>query len=604
MRTILVCLAVLCGASALRAEESREWDIRGLECPDREGRAVRIGFRPAEGPTEDRWMTDGETILEWIRGTVNVNGWDDNLNRLELRGGVLSATASAEDIAAIGGLLAELKARAARTVELEVEILEVASATAAGLTPGALEDKTAEALRAAARDKAQGRVLHRLVARAAADRYGVASSLRRRTYVADFDIEIAQHATVADPVVETLLEGSILEFRPHFAAGGDSLSLELLLQAAHVAEMAPFVLPAASGGLLELPRLDADELRTCFVATPGKTLLLSATDFRPGTAGRVTLVLARARVEGAAGNLAAATGPGDVFRAWNISAFLQLPWDDVHPPVLGLADPMEADLPSAICPVCTDGEQPWGDAIIDWVKIQVAESVWEEAGRDVAILGDQLVVRAPVEAQEAIARALDTTEPLLGTNVSLESWLVAFPESEWLSRRDVLERPKGIPDALFDELLQLPEKGAARLVASASALGRSGSPFYALRGRHAAFVADHDVEIAEAAKAWDPVVEALNDGLLLNASVLQAADGLLRVGLRSEIAQASLEAALETGAVAGGAVQTPACAEMPLACDIQVADGKAFVAATAARVGAKGPEVWVCFVRARMIGEK
>lgn len=598
MRAIIVCLAVLCGASALGAEETREWDIRGLTYPDRDVRAVRIGFAPAEGRTEERWSTDGETILEWIRETVNVDGWDGHLGRLELRGGILSATAGAEDIAAIGGLLEELKARAARTVALEVEILEVASGAAAGLTPGALEDKTAEGLRASAR------VLHRLVARASADRYGVASSLRRRTYVADFDIEIAQHATVADPVVRTLLEGSILEFRPHFAAAGDALSLELLFQAAHVAELTPFKLPAASGGLVELPRVDGDELRTCFVAEPGKTFLVSLTDFRPATAGRVTLVLARARVEGAAGQLAAAAGAGDVYRAWNISAFLHLPWDDIHPPLLGLADPAEADLPSAVCPVCSGGEEPWGDAVVEWAKIQVAATVWEEPGRDVAILGDQLVVRAPVEVQDAIARALDTTEPLIGTNVSLESWLVAFPESEWLSRRDVLERPKGIPDALFDELLQLPEKGAARLVATSSALGRSGSPFYALRGRHAAFVADHDVEIAEAARAWDPVVESLNDGLLLNASVLQAADGLLRVGLRSEFAQAALEAALETGAEAGGAVQTPACTEMPMACDVQVADGKAFVAATAMREGAKGPEVWVCFVRARTLGEK
>ncbi len=604
MHAFMAVAVVLGSAWAVRAEEAREWDVRGLTIEEREDRAVGIGFRPGESGHDEHLATTADEVAEWLRSTVNPDGWDNSAKQLECHGGVIQAVASKEEIAEIDQLIAELKARASRTVELEIEIVEVDAAAASGLVPGPLEDPAAEALRTAARDVARGRLLARLVARSRGGEHGQASSVRRRTYVADYDIEIAQHATAADPVVRSLAEGALLEFRPNLSASGESLTLEILLQTARLAGMAAFSLPAASGGPIDLPRMDCSELRTCVAVTPGKTVLLAATDFRPATAGRTTLILARTRIDGAALKPADPGPAGDVFRSWNVSALLNLPASSIHPPRLGLPEPHDDASASDPCPICSGERQYRRDTIADWVRRQTGDAVWEEPGRNVTVLGDQLVVHAPAEAQEAIAKALAGAELLLGSNVTLETWLVAFPEPEWLSRRDVLERPKGIPEALFDELIQLPAKGAARLVASSSALGLSGSPLYAIRGRCAAYVADHDVEIADSAKAWDPVVNSMNDGFLLSAGVLPAAEGLLRVGLESGLAEASLDAALATGADSGGVVQNPSCDMLPLECDVQVPDGRGFVAATAVRDGAKGREVWVYFVRARTPGEK
>ncbi|KAF0240049.1 MAG: hypothetical protein FD180_5076 [Planctomycetota bacterium] len=153
-------------------------------------------------------------------------------------------------------------------------------------------------------------------------------------------------------------------------------------------------------------------------------------------------------------------------------------------------------------------------------------------------------------------------------------------------------------------MARAPRRPRARLVAASSALGRTGNPFHALRGRHADFVADDDVEIAWGAKAWDPVVESVNDGFLLSAGVLQTTEGRLRVTLQSALAEASLSEALESGAEAGGALQTPSCEMVPLGCDAHLQDGRAFVASAVAREGVKGREIWVYLVRAKTVAVK
>ncbi|MEK7468809.1 MAG: hypothetical protein AAB074_15645 [Planctomycetota bacterium] len=605
MRVSIAILAVLAFATAASAQERRTWDLRSLTDPRPEKRGPRIGFVVYEPPVGAAPETEGtgDSIALLLGQTVNAGAWDSGVDTLEYANGTLRVTAGPEVLQSIAAALELLEKRAARTIVVEMEMVELAPGVADGLAPGLLDEAAAAGLRAAAADKARGRVAHRLVARGGGGRYAVASSLRRKTYVRDFDIEIAQQSAIADPIMDELQEGAVLEMRPHFSAGEDLLHLELLIQTARLAELADFKLPAASGGRLELPRMDSTEIRTYVALQPGRTLLLAATDYRPFTPGWTTAVLLRARVEGASDAVAERAGNAEVFRAYSIGALLRLPWFDRRPPHLGLNDPPENG-GGIRCgpgpdPTCLDL-----DELDERIKAGTGEETWSEDGCRYAIIGDDLVVHAPPEVQDKIRRTLTDLELRLGANLAAESWLLAFPESEWLARRDVLERAGGLPDALFGDILGLVQKGTARLVAQSSALGRTGSPFHSLRGRHADFVAEHDVEIAWGAKAWDPVIDSLNDGFLLHAGVLQATEGRLQVKLQSGLAEASMAEALETESETGGAVQTPTCEVVSLGCDAHLQDGRAFVASAVTRNGAKGREVWVYLVRARTLGAK
>jgi hypothetical protein len=245
------------------------------------------------------------------------------------------------------------------------------------------------------------------------------------------------------------------------------------------------------------------------------------------------------------------------------------------------------------------------EKLLERIRKATGEEAWSAPGRTLTVLGDELVVHAPPGVHGIVARTLADLDARLGDPVAVESWLVAFSEAEWTARRDVVQRAGGIPEALFGDLLAVARSGAgARVISASAALGRAGSPFHSMLGRSACFVSDYDVVISTGAKAWDPVVERVDDGLLLHAGVLPASDGRLRVSLKSALAEASFGAPFVSDAESGGSVQTPVCDLVPLVCDAQVHDGKAFLAATAVREGPKGREVLAFLVRATSAGRK
>ncbi|KAF0240048.1 MAG: hypothetical protein FD180_5075 [Planctomycetota bacterium] len=346
MRALAAVLALLACAAAASAQERREWDVRSLTDPRSEKRGPRIGFAPREEAMGESQAEDisGDDIALLLRSTVNADAWDSGVNALEFHEGTIRATAGPEVLKTLSEAIELLQAAAGRTIVVEAEVLELAPGIADGLAPGLLEDAAAASLRAAAADKARGRVAHRLVARGGAGRFALASSLKSRTYVRDFDIEIAQQASIPDPVMGELREGILLETRPHFSSGDDVLHIELLIQTARLAELADFKLPPASGGRLELPRMDCQEIRTVVGVPPGRTALLVCTDFRASSPGWTTAILLRARIEGAPAPAAERAGEADVFRAYSVGALLRLPWLGVTPPKLGLQDPDDEPL--------------------------------------------------------------------------------------------------------------------------------------------------------------------------------------------------------------------------------------------------------------------
>lgn len=345
MRAIAAVLVLLGCATIVSAQERREWDLRSLTAARTARRAPQIGFWPggdnAVGVGTQNDGISGDDILIILSQTVNAGAWDSGDNSIDYSNGLLRATAQPEILKRLAAEIEILQAQEARTVVIEVEILELGPGAADGLAPGILDEAAAAALRAAAADKARGRVVHHLVARGAAGTWALASSLRRRTYVHDFDIEIAQQASIPDPVMRELEDGALFEARPRFASGDDLVHLELRLQTAVLAELADFKLPALSGGRLELPRVNCTEIRTYIAVPPGRTALVAATGYRASTPGWTTTLLVRARVEGAPAPANAAAAEGDVFCSYNVGALLHLPPFGVSPPKLGLENPQE-----------------------------------------------------------------------------------------------------------------------------------------------------------------------------------------------------------------------------------------------------------------------
>ena len=105
---------------------------------------------------------------------------------------------------------------------------------------------------------------------------------RSIAYVKDFDVEIAQAAVIADPIVDVAKEGVVLDVRPIVSSDNRFITLELRPTVATLRR--PFRLFSTSLGVgtavtFEVPELRKESLKTTVIMPDGGTLLLGGLKF-------------------------------------------------------------------------------------------------------------------------------------------------------------------------------------------------------------------------------------------------------------------------------------------------------------------------------------
>jgi type II secretory pathway component GspD/PulD (secretin) len=100
---------------------------------------------------------------------------------------------------------------------------------------------------------------------------------RQEAYIKDYDVEIAQASVVADPVVDIVREGVVLDVRPIVSNDRRFVTLELRPTVATlVRPIRQFSSPLAIGTpvLIDMPELRKESLKTTVVVPDGGTILL------------------------------------------------------------------------------------------------------------------------------------------------------------------------------------------------------------------------------------------------------------------------------------------------------------------------------------------
>jgi type II secretory pathway component GspD/PulD (secretin) len=95
--------------------------------------------------------------------------------------------------------------------------------------------------------------------------------------VRDYDVEIAQGAVVADPVVDVIRDGSILDVRPVVSADRRFITMELRPTVANLPRPIPTFQTSLGIGndvILQLPELEVERARTTVTIPDGATLML------------------------------------------------------------------------------------------------------------------------------------------------------------------------------------------------------------------------------------------------------------------------------------------------------------------------------------------
>jgi type II secretory pathway component GspD/PulD (secretin) len=104
------------------------------------------------------------------------------------------------------------------------------------------------------------------------------SVINQRAYVQDFDVEVATSQAIADPVINVLIEGVVLEVRPTISQDRKYIRMEIRPTVAEITSLTPF--STNLGGTVgqpvefELPELEVQSIATTAVIPDGASILL------------------------------------------------------------------------------------------------------------------------------------------------------------------------------------------------------------------------------------------------------------------------------------------------------------------------------------------
>jgi hypothetical protein len=314
----------------------RVFDLRDLthRIPDHAGPEVGLVVGSEEGGAGAAFMDavddpqageryDPGMIRSLVMERVYPESWDEGANFAELVLGHLVVVNRREALAKIEGLLAEMRERRVRGVEVVTRFLSIPTADLAPV----LEQGAKEKGRAFLSPEQAGKIL------ALADRDPAArlsttvfplfhkqrASLqtgRSIPYVRDLDVEVAQNAAVGDPITGRLLEGTFLDYRAEIDPAEDEATLELRPTLALLKKM---TVSDVGGGRIEegkkgegqegplqpplvgrimLPELELQKIRATLTLRNGSTALLFCPSEAGADSGRDLVLLVSVRTMG------------------------------------------------------------------------------------------------------------------------------------------------------------------------------------------------------------------------------------------------------------------------------------------------------------------
>lgn len=315
----------------------------------------------------------------------------------------------------------------------------------------------------------------------------LSEAVRGARRLVDVDVEIAQDAAIADPIVRRVEEGVRVFARGAPLTDGRFL-LRVLASSADLTD-APRRLALGQDelGELDLPELDAGFVSTEMLLEAGRTqsIVLS----RPEGEQRVLLFrLAEPALENVGGTLRGVP-IGAFSRAYPL---LSLVASDLGPH----AEETPLDV------IASDGEF---DRLSRDFAVQVIERVMESDFDEDRATGDVL------------GWILGGAYLLRGPAASLDRAQAAIAQ---------LERQVFRPARLSVRIEERPvDGGPARQIGHVSAPVAQGLPTALAAYRQLAFVSDYDVEVAEKSQIADPLVGVALAGILVNAIVADTGHG-------------------------------------------------------------------------------
>jgi hypothetical protein len=576
-RTLFVALAVLLIGTSTAATAGDERTATRIFNVSRLVAQVRDASRGHFGPAVPAGCTDCfpdkddedsglvvYEVMELLRTFVDTESWDRaGVAIVPIGKGHLVISQTPENLERVRMFLAWLEACVCRRVDMSVHWLvfgpgSVARLRATGsldaVARGTLDDDEVEALLtevAAPDNEHESGSLSSIG--------GKLVALRRTTivsYVADYEVEVAQDSQIGDPVVGQGREGLEVHVRATPLADGSAVGLTVIGCAGRFRRPMPTVqLEAEELGTLDLPEFEIVRVSARAVVAAGRTMATGVWSPRGENDRRLCVLLLKPRDRRRVvksplvgvdffdcGFLTSHTDESGIGRL-----FGEEPWDLPGWSALGL--------------LSTSGSSPTvsSDGIIDLIMTVVAPESWEE---DEATLlptafGGLLARNTPAVLDE-IRELLGALERIALRGVQMDLRVFSVPGRAILENATKLAPGPRKDLGILDRLARDETVREIRRVA----LGGIENRWAACQaGVDVSFVSDHDAEVAQGARIADPLVGRIFDGLVANVRPMLSLDGrevTLELALRlSRVDPLFLMPPRRTGAAASGILHLP-----------------------------------------------
>ncbi len=235
-----------------------------------------------EKESGERWsaMDMREKVLYYVRDNLLCRGsMGPDLNEAELSGNVLTVKATPDVHEKIAGLLNGLGMNCRKAVKITFHFLQAdlslmkELSSSGGLSWGGLEPVQVAMIEKAIADKTASSLKRSSIIAFNGQKVN-ASSVRQRTYVRDYDVEVAQGAQIGDPIVGMIREGMVCEAVP-VVFGGGRILVDLRTAVAKVVE--PVESFETPHGAISMPKIDFQRIATSLFVNDGGSVLLGGT---------------------------------------------------------------------------------------------------------------------------------------------------------------------------------------------------------------------------------------------------------------------------------------------------------------------------------------
>jgi hypothetical protein len=266
--------------------ELRIYDIRDLTHSIRDYPGESINLIPSGGfgfgfgedlEVEPMPFYQGDAIADMVRDNIVPASWDE-LRSVDVQyrmSGLLLVRHTPAVHEMIADMLAKLRARAAAQITMRVRLVRTADAVLRRIlgdgSPFVLDDG-GEARLVAAVEQGTADVVYEGSISCTNTQMVALRDWVQVSYVQDYDVEIAQASGIPDPIVQTLLDGSVIELRPVVAGDGNLVILQV--KAEHSRLVRPIEALKLPLGTIETPELDILKLHSTLALPLGGTAVV------------------------------------------------------------------------------------------------------------------------------------------------------------------------------------------------------------------------------------------------------------------------------------------------------------------------------------------